>query len=283
MNFLKNIINSKFIINEAISDSGIDDRIKDAINRVRRVRIVYNDKKPHVISNRKGYKTRYILPVAYGLTKNGKRAIRAFQTTGSTKRGVPKWKLFLLDNIVSWTNSTRTFKRYKDDLIRLGLNTSGDKGMTTLFAITPFANSDVQVADTSLPISSKPISKNDITPTTSSQNSQEPKTSSLPLVNKTVPNIQNSPKTIDNAKLQPYISSVEAPETKPITKSDVGNDDTTNEPTTQNTTQQLEPTTEPVTKQDIENGESDVENVKSQFNDLMNRMDNLYKDEEKIE
>ena len=156
----KNILNEIAVVK--------DSKIKQAINDVRRVRIFYDDHKD-VISKTKGYATRYILPVAYGLLRNGKKAVRAYQTAGSTKRGVPKWKLFLVDNIIDWQNSTRTFKKYKQALIDLGLNVNGDKHMTTLYAITPLANSDVEVARYSHEIDPEPISKNDVTPTTNNQ------------------------------------------------------------------------------------------------------------------
>ena len=71
-----------------------EEKLQFAIENCRRIRITYDDKK-----GGKGKNTRYLLPLVYGLTKNGKRAIRAFQTFGSTKRGVPKYKLFLFDNI----------------------------------------------------------------------------------------------------------------------------------------------------------------------------------------
>ena len=150
-----------------------DDDIKKAINNVLRVRISYNDKK-----GGKGKNERYILPVAFGLTKSGKKAVRAYQTAGSSKRGltnppnprkIPKWKLFLVDNIYSWANGTKSFKDYRDALINLGLNTHGDKGMTKLFAITPFADDDVQVATETNPITQGPLSKTDVAPTQKSQ------------------------------------------------------------------------------------------------------------------
>ena len=109
MNLFNEIINEIPLLNEITTNRDKD--IKDAINKVLRVRISYNDNK---FPKTKGRKERYILPVAYGLTKNGKRAIRAYQTAGSTKRGVPKWKLFLLDNIGSWTNGKKNFKKYGD-------------------------------------------------------------------------------------------------------------------------------------------------------------------------
>ena len=254
-----------------------DNRIKDAINRVLRVRITYNDKKPHVISNRKGYKTRYILPVAYGKTKSGKNAVRAFQTTGSTKRGVPKWKLFLVDNIVSWDNGKTSFKKYKDELIRLGLNTNGDKGMTTLYAITPFANSNVQVSKFDNDITPEPIVKTDVTPTTNTQTQQNLK--------KSVPRtVKDDNFNIDNAPKLDYNPNIESPSTVPITKTDI--EQQNNIPTdTQNDVQpdmednviDNEPKTEPITKSDIE-GEVDDEAINefvNKYKDLTNRMNNL--------
>ena len=119
MNLNYKIKSKRISLNEI--SLAIDTNIKKAINKALRVRISYDDGKDKTISNAKGKKTRYILPVAYGLLKNGKRAIRAYQTSGSTKRGTPKWKLFLLDNIYSWTNGTKSFKKYKQDLINLGI------------------------------------------------------------------------------------------------------------------------------------------------------------------
>ena len=150
MNLFEEIVNESLLLNELKTSR--DNDIKKAINDVLRVRISYDDKKDKVISKAKGKRERYILPVAYGITKNGKRAIRAYQTAGSTKRGVPKWKLFLLDNIYSWSNGKKSFKEYGDTLIRLGLNTTGDKHMTTLFAITPIGNENVPVAKDSNPL-----------------------------------------------------------------------------------------------------------------------------------
>ena len=180
---MKTTKNNKNLLNEITVVR--DDKIKQAINDVRRVRIYYDDHKD-VISKTKGYAIRYILPVAYGLLKNGKKAVRAYQTAGSTKRGVPKWKLFLVDNIVDWQNSTRSFKKYKQALIDLGLNVNGDKHMTTLFAITPLANPNIQVSKYSHDIDPEPIVKTDVTPTTSVQTTTTP--SDKNISNKTILN-----------------------------------------------------------------------------------------------
>ena len=279
--YKKNILNEIAVVK--------DDRIKQAIRDVRRVRIYYDDHSD-VISKTKGYAIRYILPVAYGLLKNGKKAVRAYQTAGSTKRGVPKWKLFLVDNIVDWQNSTRSFKKYKQALIDLGLNVNGDKHMTTLYAITPFASPDVQVSKYSHEIDPEPIVKTDVTPTTSTQ-----------IINKsTDKNIPNgniiNPHSIDNVNNLDYNKDIESPETLPITKNtisnpqngEVDNDDVEIANNVNNT----EPvTTEPITKTDIENdteseisSDNDIDLRNSDFikkyNDLNNRMNNLYNNEE---
>ena len=110
MELFEEIVNESMLLNELRTNR--DDDIKKAINNVLRVRISYDDGKDKVISRAKGKRERYILPVAYGITKNGKRAIRAYQTAGSTKRGVPKWKLFLLDNIYNWSNGKKSSISY---------------------------------------------------------------------------------------------------------------------------------------------------------------------------
>lgn len=279
--YKKNILNEIAVVK--------DDRIKQAIRDVRRVRIYYDDHSD-VISKTKGYAMRYILPVAYGLLKNGKKAVRAYQTAGSTKRGVPKWKLFLVDNIIDWQNSTRSFKKYKQALIDLGLNVNGDKQMTTLYAITPFANPDVQVSKYSHEIDPEPIAKTDVTPTTSTQTINKSTDKNIPNGN-----IIN-PHSIDNVNNLDYNKDIESPETLPITKNTISkpqngevNNDNVEISNSVNNTEPV--TTEPITKTDIENDteseislDNDIDLRNSDFikkyNDLNNRMNNLYNNEE---
>ena len=271
MGLFEEIVNESVLLTELRTNR--DDDIKKAINNVLRVRISYDDRKDKVISHAKGKRERYILPVAYGITKNGKRAIRAYQTAGSTKRGVPKWKLFLLDNIYSWSNGKKSFKEYGDTLIRLGLNTKGDKHMTTLFAITPIGNENVPVAKDSNPIDATPVTKTDVNPTT--QQVQNPNIISKS--NDFVPSKTKQGTSIDNSGDKSYFSNkVEAPETEPVTKSDVQPQN--NVPQTQ-----AEPKigTEPVTKSDVEGETISQDNkLTNSFKDMMNRMDNLNKDNE---
>lgn len=286
----KETVNKQQMLNE-ISQSH-DQRIIDAINKVVRVRMTYNDRQDNFVLNYektklvgpdKGKNERYILPVAYGLTKSGKRAIRAFETAGSTRRGVPHWKLFLLDNIVSWANGHKSFKNYAQQLINMGLNTQGDKGMTTLFAITPIADSNVQVAKDTNPIDSNPISKSEVSPT---QSLQQPQTTDRQ--NYVSAQSQRIP-TIDKTQSNNYFKNkVESPDTTPITKQDVAT-----EPEVNNKTQSQQPTnaeqepsiqnapeTKPVTKDEVDNQEN---KLTSTFKDLTDRMNNLYKDNDEKE
>lgn len=275
MNLFECIVNES-LLNELRQNR--EDDIKKAINNVLRVRISYNDKK-----GGKGKNERYILPVAFGLTKSGKKAVRAYQTAGSSKRGltnppnnrkVPKWKLFLLDNIYSWANGNRSFKEYKDQLISLGLNTHGDKGMTELYAITPFADSDVQVAKSTMPIGPKPITKMDVEPSAKSQDKDTTDKDNFVPAEKTRQNIDNTPETDYSA------NRLQAPDTKPITKQDIAPEPEITP--ADNTMDNLTAKTSPVTKDDVENGENQ-EDVINKFRDITDRMDNLYNDEEEDE
>lgn len=280
MELFKNIVKAS-LLNELRQNR--EDDIKKAINNVLRVRISYNDKK-----GGKGKNERYILPVAFGLTKSGKKAVRAYQTAGSSKRGltnppnnrkVPKWKLFLLDNIYSWANGNRSFKDYKDQLISLGLNTHGDKGMTELYAITPFADADVQVAKSTMPIGPKPITKMDVEPSAKSQQKDTTDKDNFVPAEKTRQNV------IDiNPKTDYSTDRLQAPDTKPITKQDISAEPEAEPENGQadNQTQMMTAKTSPVTKDEVESGENQ-EDVMNKFKDITDRMDNLYNDEEEDE
>ena len=275
MELFEEIVNESILLNEISSSN--DDEIKRAVNNVLRVRITYDDRKDRIVSKAKGKKTRYILPVAYGLTKNGKRAVRAYQTAGSTKRGVPKWKLFLLDNIISWTNGKKSFKKYGDSLIRLGLNTTGDKHMTTLYAITPIGGGKVPVAKDSMPIDSEPLTKMDVNPTRKVVQNPNVVNKSNDFVTTPKTNVATS---IDNKPKNDYFNDkVEAPETEPITKTDV-------QPSMPQDTVKTEPVinNKPVTKNDIDSNQQAADNkLTNSFNDLMNRMDNINKENDEEE
>jgi len=268
MSLFKDIAKQTLLL-ELTDSQERDKDIENAINNVLRVRIGYDDEQ-----GGKGKNLRYILPVAFGLSKSGNKVIRAYQPSGSSKRGVPNWKLFRMDRIYSWDNGKKTFKDYKDKLIDLGLNTHGDNSMTKLFAITPFANDDVQVADTTTQIGPNPVVKADINPTNKLQN---------PTINKDKENftpsgVINQQKPIDKTAPTSYFKDkAEAPDTKPVYKQDVNPQDVQpTEPNVGPETGKIEsPATEPVTRDDIQNNE-----FTRTYRDLTDRMNNLYKDNE---
>lgn len=285
MTLFEEIVNRRLLNEIAESE---EQRIIDAINKVLRVRIRYNDKDTRYVKSyngapvgpSKGKNERYILPVAYGYTKTGKKAVRAYQTTGSTRRGKPHWKLFLLDNIFSWSNGTRSFKEYKDALINRGLNLQGDKSMTEIIAITPFANDNVQVAKNPLPIKSEPLTKADVAPTEKLQNPNTTDTS----IN-TSAQFKRNP-SIDNTNNNSYFSNkMTAPETQPVTQTDIDgvkNNDNVDLSTTSATPEKTS-FTGPVSKSDIQTGDEkqDLKDnpLTKSYNDMLNRIDNLGKDD----
>jgi hypothetical protein len=262
-----------------------DDDIKNAINKMLRVRISYDDKKNYpikhngrIIPPNKGKNERYICPVAFGITKKGNRAVRAYQRSGSTKRGVPHWKLFLVDNIFNWSNTRRSFKDEAQNLIDKGLNMDGvDKGLGNLMAVSPITGKIIPSRTNSLPIDSEPITKTDITPSVKPQQERPLKKGVAP---ETFADV-----AIDKTEKDGYtIGKVNAPKTEPITKTDVQPlQPQETEPVEPETAPQL-PKTEPVTKDDLTGQESLTNNkLTNTFKDLTKRMDNLYKDNDEEE
>ena len=145
--------------------------------------------------------------------------------------------------------------------------------ITGIGAITPIGNENVPVAKDSNPIDATPVTKTDVSPTT--QQVQNPNIVSKS--NDFVPSKTKQGTSIDNSGDKSYFSNkVEAPETEPVTKSDVQPQN--NAPQTQ-----VEPEigTEPVTKSDVEGETINQDNkLTNSFKDMMNRMDNLNKDNE---
>lgn len=300
MSLFENIVKENFLLLEL--KQGREADIIKAINSMKRVVMGYDDGK-----GGKGKRLRFILPVAFGLDKNGKKVIRAYETMGSSKRGLtnppnnrkhPKWKFFFYDKIYSWNNSTRGFRKFAQQLIDAGLNTEpdGDKMMTKIFAVTPIANKNVPIDKQTIPIDSEPILKPDIT--------QKPKDkiAASKTTDKYQPAEKSRKSSIDNKQNVSYFKNkVEAPETEPTTKADIGGKTATTPVQAQQDNvqqQQMNPTSGPVTKNDIKqlDNNNDVKNdnnsnnqaekdlkdneLTKAFNDMNNRMDNLYKDEE---
>lgn len=281
-------IAKRTLLNEL--DASRDKDIKDAINNVRRVRIGYDDEK-----GGKGKNTRYILPVAFGKTKNGKKAVRAYQTMGSSKRGLgnppnseneKKWKLFLTDRIYSWDTGNRSFKDYGNILKNLGLNQepNGDSAMVDIYAITPFANPNVKINASTTDIPVGRVTKQEVEPTqTPKEKEKEPtptKTARFePEKEKT------SPKTLDKTDTEDdFKNKVEAPPSEPITKQSIVSPQ---EPTDiedehgEENGEMYSKTDGPIAKKDIVNPDEPEENeLTSSFKDMMNRMEKAERGEE---
>ena len=182
-----------------------EEKLQFAIENCRRIRITYDDKK-----GGKGKNTRYLLPLVFGITKNGKMAIRAFQTFGSTKRGVPKYKLFLTDNIGQVDVGHVKYYDYEQQLLSTGFNDSGDKGFSDIYSITPLAKNfnGSSLANQNQPIDSNPVQKSDI-----DKGEEEPqKTTATAKQPTQTTNVTQ--KNVDNLGQKSYFQSkVEAPAT----------------------------------------------------------------------
>lgn len=279
MGLFSEIVNESQLLTELKKNREKD--VVNAINNMLRVRISYNDEK-----GGKGKRERFIYPVAYGLTKRGNPAIRAFQTAGSTKRGVPKWKLFLFDRIFAWSNGKRSYKEYAENLKALGFNETGDLGMTEIFAIAPIAKGSVTVTNTKNTDISEPISKTDINQTSDLQN---------PNINKSnnfIPASQQRKIDIDNNQNDLYIGknyndnlTIDSPKTEPVVKGNAEQQNNQPQNIKNNIQNMSSNDTTPVEKNDVinnnvslpkQNNDSEDE-FKKNVNDMMQRMNNLDK------
>ena len=128
------------VLNESVSE----DEVIQAINNKNYVDMNYADEKSSATGRR------LIEPYAYGLTKGGNPVLRAYQISGDSLRGKPKWKFFRLDRIIGWKPRKQTFNSpppmhgftWAPDF-----NENGDKSMSVVYALADFSGN---VADTSL-------------------------------------------------------------------------------------------------------------------------------------
>ena len=136
-------------LNEEASPSDII----DAINKKVMVKIHYDDQYSHKTG------TRYIEPFAYGISKAGNEVLRAFQVESGpngTLRGTPKWKLFRLDRITSWSPTKTTFELTPDEqgwANAYYFNKHGDGSMTNVLAIADIgehSSLDIERAKTNM-------------------------------------------------------------------------------------------------------------------------------------
>ena len=86
-----------------LTESVNADAVMDALDKRCFVDINYVDEESNAPGNR------LIQPYAYGLTKANNPGLRAYQVSGDTLRGKPKWKYFRLDRIQSWKPRKQTF------------------------------------------------------------------------------------------------------------------------------------------------------------------------------
>ena len=123
------------IVREVLNEDVDVKSVNDAIDRTYEVLINYRGESGEHAGERE------IQPVAYGTTKAGFPAIRAFQPNGDTSSRVPSWKLFRLDRIESWNpQPDRVFDEPPgfNQQVLGSFNPNGDESMTQVFKIASF-------------------------------------------------------------------------------------------------------------------------------------------------
>lgn len=271
---------------------GRADDIIFAINNIRKVRLTYSDGK----KDRKGKNERTIIPIAYGIdSRSGNEVLRAYQLSWSSKRGYnratnnaasmnhpsyyrekPHWKLFIVDNIFGWSTERRKASKSEIEAIKAdGLNQDGDKLFSKFFALSPICNKEgIEIQDVDVPIKSTPVTKADINPNNKGKETEEKP--------------ELSQQTVDNTKQNNYTvnDKLNAPETKPIEKSDINPnaEEPIGDTEERSENNLINYNDKPITKQDITEPENpkNSEFVKN-FNDLTQRMDALNKEEDEEE
>lgn len=114
--------------------------ITNAIRNRYAVIITYDD------TTKKAAKgARLFEPYVYGVLTSGNYAVRGFQYNGSTRRGVPKWKLFLTDRIMTWDTTGKTFNQPPKERgwSAPAYNLEGDKAFAIIFAKVSFTDDEM--------------------------------------------------------------------------------------------------------------------------------------------
>ena len=245
------------------------------------VRIVYNG------PSGAGNGEREIYPVAYGISTAGNLVVRAFQPQGSTSSEVPAWKFFRLDRIKRWDNdNSRTFNPEELN----GFNENGDEQIETLYAISPIGNARTEKQpekpeEPEKVITGHPVRKGEVDNGGADKNTEREYYTANDAVRDILqtsnPKIgQTQDKNIDKVAGQDYNSKETQPvrDAVPVTKTDI-DPNAANEPNDRNP--DLYGNDGPVMKDDLapETGNT----LTNSFNDLTNRMNNLYNDEEEEE
>lgn len=278
MSLLKEILEESFLIRE---DASVD-AINNAVRNMHPVHIVYNG------PSGEGNGEREIYPVAYGLSTAGNPVVRAFQPKGATASEVPAWKFFRLDRIESWENdNSRTFN--PEDLN--GFNDKGDEQIETLYAISPIGNAVPEKQPEKEPeqgpekiLTGHPVRKSEVDNGGADKNTEKQYYTANDAVRDILqtsnPKIGPSQtKGIDKIAGQDYTSKETQPvrDAVPMTKTDI-DPDAENEPSERNPN--LYGNDGPVMKTEIEPEMNTQNSFTSSFNDMTNRMNNLYNSEE---
>lgn len=274
MSLLKEILEESFLLRE---DASVD-AINNAVNNMHPVRIVYNG------PSGTGNGEREIYPVAYGLSTAGNPVVRAFQPQGSTSSEVPSWKFFRIDRIERWDNdNSRTFNPEELN----GFNDKGDEQIETLYAISPISNAKPerqpeQPEEPEKVVTGHPVRKGEVDNGGADKNTERQYYTANDAVRDILqtsnPKIgQTQDKNIDKVAGQDYNSKETQPvrDAVPVTKTDI-DPNAANEPSDRNP--DLYGNDGPVMKDDLtpETGNT----LTNSFNDMTNRMNNLYNDEE---
>ena len=123
------------IVREVLNESVDVKSVNDAIDRTYEVLINYRGEEGEHTGARE------IQPVAYGTTKAGFPAIRAFQPNGDTSSRIPSWKLFRLDRIESWKPMPDKVFEEPPGFNQQALgafNPNGDDSMSQVFKVASF-------------------------------------------------------------------------------------------------------------------------------------------------
>jgi len=274
MSLLKEILEESFLLRE---DASVD-AINNAVNNMHPVRIIYNG------PSGTGNGEREIYPVAYGLSTAGNPVVRAFQPQGSTSSEVPSWKFFRIDRIERWDNdNSRTFNPEELN----GFNDKGDEQIETLYAISPISNAKPerqpeQPEEPEKVVTGHPVRKGEVDNGGADKNTERQYYTANDAVRDILqtsnPKIgQTQDKNIDKVAGQDYNSKETQPvrDAVPVTKTDI-DPNAANEPSDRNP--DLYGNDGPVMKDDLtpETGNT----LTNSFNDMTNRMNNLYNDEE---
>lgn len=274
MSLLREILAEAFLLRE---DASVD-AINNAVNNMHPVRIVYNG------PSGTGNGERVIYPVAYGVSTAGNPVVRAFQPQGSTSSEVPAWKFFRLDRIKRWDNdNSRAFNPEELN----GFNDKGDEQIETLYAISPIGNArpEKQPEEPEKPekvLTGHPVRKGEVDNGGADKNTEQEYYTANDAVRDILqtsnPKIgQRQDKNIDKVAGQDYNSKETQPvrDAVPVTKTDI-DPNAANEPSDRNP--DLYGNDGPVMKDDLtpETGNT----LTNSFNDLTDRMNNLYNDEE---